>query len=204
MSPNNLAIVFDLGGVLLDWNPRYLYAPYFDGDGAAMDRFLESIHFAEWNLQQDAGRPFPEAVEELSAQYPEHADLIRLFDSHWEDSLKGAIPETVAILSTLKRAGYPLYALSNWSLEKFSLVRPHYEFLGWFDDILVSGEVKLAKPDPRIFTLFLERIRRPAKDCLLIDDTPANVKVARKLGFRTIQFRSPEQLLAELEQKGIL
>ncbi|MCL4561044.1 MAG: HAD family phosphatase [Chloroflexi bacterium] len=175
MTQKNLAIVFDLGGVLLDWNPRYLYTRFFDGDSAAMEKFLERIHFNEWNLQQDAGRPFAEAVDELCARYPDDADLIRIFDARWEDTLKGAIHETVAILSTVKRAGYPVYALSNWSVEKFTLVRPRYEFLSWFDDILVSGEVKLAKPDPRIFTLLLERIRRPAHECLLIDDTPANL-----------------------------
>ncbi len=108
------------------------------------------------------------------------------------------------ILGDLKQAGYPLYGLSNWPDEKWQLVRPKYDFFGLFDDILISGQVKLAKPDPRIFSLFLERIERPAEQCLYIDDSPNNIQVSGQMGFQTIHFRSAEQLRAELSERGIL
>lgn len=197
------AIVFDFGGVLFDWNPHYLYRKYFN-DAEAVERFLSTIGFAEWNAQQDRGRPFAQAVAELSAQFPEHADLIRAYDERWIESLGGAIQPTVDILRSLKEAGYPLYALSNWSAEKYQLVRARYEFLSWFQDIVISGAVKIAKPDPRIFELLLGKIKQPAENCLLIDDSVDNIKVARGLGFATIRLESPEQLRMELVQIGLL
>lgn len=197
------AIVFDFGGVLFDWNPHYLYRKYFN-DAEAVERFLSTIGFAEWNAQQDRGRPFAQAVAELSAQFPEHADLIRAYDERWIESLGGVIQPTVDILRSLKEAGYPLYALSNWSAEKYQLVRARYEFLSWFQDIVISGAVKIAKPDPRIFELLLGKIKQPAENCLLIDDSVDNIKVARGLGFATIRLESPEQLRMELVQLGLL
>lgn len=197
------AIVFDFGGVLFDWNPHYLYRKYFN-DAEAVERFLSTIGFAEWNAQQDRGRPFAQAVAELSAQFPEHADLIRAYDERWIESLGGVIQPTVDILRSLKEAGYPLYALSNWSAEKYQLVRARYEFLSWFQDIVISGAVKIAKPDPRIFELLLGKIKQPAENCLLIDDSVDNIKVARGLGFATIRLESPEQLRMELVQIGLL
>jgi 2-haloacid dehalogenase len=197
------AIVFDFGGVLFDWNPLYLYRKYFD-DEQSVERFLSTIGFAEWNAQQDRGRPFAQAVAELSAQFPEYADLIRAYDERWIESLGGVIQPTVEILRSLREAGFPLYALSNWSAEKFQLVRARYEFLSWFQDIVISGAVKIAKPDPRIFELLLERINQPAEDCLLIDDSPDNIQVARGLGFATICLESPEQLRTKLVHMGLL
>lgn len=197
------AIVFDFGGVLFDWNPHYLYRKYFN-DAEAVERFLSTIGFAEWNAQQDRGRPFAQAVAELSAQFPEHADLIRAYDERWIESLGGVIQPTVDILRSLKEAGYPLYALSNWSAEKYQLVRARYEFLSWFQDIVISGAVKIAKPDPRIFELLLGKIKQPAENCLLIDDSVDNIEVARGLGFATIRLESPEQLRMELVQLGLL
>jgi len=198
------AIVFDFGGVLLDWDPRYLYRKVFAGDLEAMDRFLTEIDFYNWNLQQDQGRPFADAVAELSRQYPHYAPLIQVYDERWEESIGGPIQPTIEILRSLKQAGLPLYGLSNWSAEKFRFFRPKYEFFSWFDDILVSGEVKMVKPDPRIFAVFLERIGRSAAECLLIDDSQANLTAAARLGFKTIHFKSPEQLEAELKQLGLL
>jgi len=197
-------IVFDFGGVLMDWNPRYLYSRYFDGDSHAMEDFLAEIHFSEWNTEQDRGRPFAEGVALLTAQYPQHAELILAFDEHWEETVGGAILPVVDMAQRLKAAGYRLHGLSNWSEEKFRQVRQKFAFFNLFDSILVSGEVKLAKPDPRIYQVFLQRIGQPAADCLFIDDSAANIAAARKLGFGTILFESEDQLEQELAVRGLL
>jgi len=198
------AIIFDFGGVLLDWNPRYLYRKLFPDDVPAMERFLDEIHFTEWNKLQDAGRPFSVAVAELCARHPQHCELIRAYDERFMETLSGAIAGTVGILRRLHRVGCPLYGLSNWPAEKFRLVRPVYEFFDLFKDMVISGEVGVTKPDPRIFHLLLQQVARPAEECLLIDDAPANISAAASLGFQTIQFHSPEQLATELESRGLL
>jgi 2-haloacid dehalogenase len=191
--------VFDFGNVLIDWDPRYLYRKLFGGDMQAVENFLREVRFFEWNLEQDAGRPFEEAVAEMCNRFPQYCELIRAYDQHYEESLGGPIWPTVEILRELKDAGYPLYALSNWPAEKYIQVRHKFPFFDWFDDIVISGEVRLAKPDARIFELLLTRIGRPAGDCLFIDDSPKNIAVAQSLGFQTIHFQSPEQLRQELE-----
>ena len=197
------AIIFDLGGVLIDWNPHRLYAPYFDSS-AEIDRFLTEINFSEWNLQQDAGRPFAEGVAVLSAQFPHYAELIRAYHERWEDSVPGPIDGTVAILERLKRDGYSLHALTNFSTETFPLVRKRYDFLNLFETILVSGEVGLIKPDPAIYRLLLEKVGRPAQDCLFIDDSLKNVAAAQALGFDVIHFQTPGQLEVELRNRSLL
>jgi len=196
------AIVFDFGGVLMDWNPWYLYRNLFP-DETSMHEFLTEIEFADWNYEQDKGRAFADAVAERSEKFPHHADMIRAYDERWIESIGGDISETVEILRGLKRAGYPLYGLSNWSAEKFALIRDRYPFFALFDEIVLSGQVKIAKPDPRIFQLLLDRAGCPAQECLFIDDSETNIKAARALGFQTIQYESPGQLASELEQLGI-
>ncbi len=198
------AIVFDFGGVLLDWNPRYLYRKLLDDDHEAVERFLNEVGFSEWNFRQDEGRPFAAAVAELSEQFPQHADLIRAYDERWEESIGGEIRPTVEILYALKRAGHSLYGLSNWSAETFRRIRHKHAFLDLFEAIVISGEVKVAKPDPRIYALLLDLVNRPAEECLFIDDSEANVAAASRLGFRTIRFVSPEQLAGELRRLGLL
>jgi 2-haloacid dehalogenase len=198
------AIVFDFGGVLVDWDPHYLYRPFFDGDDAAIDRFMQAIGFHEWNLRQDGGRSFAEGVSVLSKQFPQYADLIRAYHEHYEEAITGPIWGTVEILRILKEDRSPLYGLSNWAQEKFELVRPKYDFFNWFDDILISSTVNLVKPDPQIFTLFLDRIGWAAADCVYIDDSAANIVTANQLGFTTIHFQSPEQLAKELRLLGLL
>jgi 2-haloacid dehalogenase len=198
------AIIFDFGGVLIDWDPRYLYRKLFDGDDQAVERFLKEIRFFEWNLQQDAGRSFKTAVAEACARYPAHCELIQAYDERYEESISGPIWSSVEILRELREAGYPLYALSNWPEEKWRLVRPKYGFFTWFEDLVISGEVQLAKPDPAIFQLLLERIGRPAGECIFIDDAPHNIEIADKLGFQTILFESPGQLRTALEARRIL
>jgi HAD superfamily hydrolase (TIGR01509 family) len=194
---HKLAIVFDFGNVLVDWDPRYLYRKLLDGD-QAIEQFLGEVDFFEWNLEHDAGRPFDESIAEMCARFPQYCDLIRAYDQRYEESISGPIWPTVEVLRLLKDAGYPLYALSNWPSDKFDLVRPKYEFFSWFDDIVISGKVRIAKPDPRIFELLLERIGRPAGECLFIDDSPRNIAVAERLGFQTIRYDSTGQLKTDL------
>lgn len=196
-------IIFDLGGVLIDWNPHHLYAPYFNSS-AEIDQFLREINFAEWNLQQDAGRSFSEGVSVLSAEFPHYAHLIRAFHERWEESIPGPIDETVTLLKRLKRAGHPLYALTNFSAETFPIMRRRFDFLKLFEYILVSGEVGVIKPDPAIYRLMLEKIGRPASECLFIDDSATNAAAARQLGFDTIQFQSPARLESELKLRKLL
>lgn len=190
--------------MLFDWNPRYLYRRFFDGDAEAMERYLAKIDFSGWNLKQDAGRPFAAGVAELCAQFPEYQELIRAYDECYEETIAGVLQPTVEILRTLKEKGYPLYGLTNWSSEKFWLVRPKYEFIDWFRDTIVSGDVKLVKPDPRIFKLLLDRTRCEPQACLIVDDSLENVIAARDLGFDAIHYQSPAQLESELRQLGVL
>ena len=194
---HKLAIVFDFGRVLVDWDPHFLYRKLFPDD-ESIERFLAETHFYEWVLEQDAGRPFAETIAEMCTLYPQYCDMIRAYDLRYEEALGGPIWATVDIVRSLKKAGYPLYGLTNWPHEKFYLVRPKYKFFDLFDDIVVSGEVKLIKPDPRIFTLLLERMGRRAAECLFIDDSPKNIAVAEDLGFKTIHYHSPDQLCDEL------
>jgi len=197
-------IVFDFGGVLMDWNPFYLYGKMLDNDREAMDRFLKDINFSVWNVEQDRGRSFAEGTAQLIAQFPEYEDLIRAYDERYMEMVAGSFQPVVDILQALKEAGYPLYGLSNWSAEKFSIVRNEYPFFAWFDGIVLSGEVNLVKPDKEIYELLLERAGRPASECLFIDDYAPNIQAASDLGFQTIKFESAEQLKSELSTRGIL
>ena len=194
MTPN---VVFDLGGVLIRWDPRTLYRKLLR-DEAEVEAFLSEVCTAEWNHRQDEGRTCAEATAELTARHPDKADLIAAYYDRWLEMLGGAIDGTVAILAELDAAGVPLYAISNWSRETFHHARARFDFLSRFRDIVVSGEVGLAKPDPRIFQLFLERHRLTAGQCLFIDDVARNVDAARALGMPAIRFESPDQLRSEL------
>jgi len=203
MNSSIKAIIFDFGGVLIKWDPHELYHRFFE-QPQQIDQFLSEINFTSWNAEQDRGRPFTEGIVKLSAQFPQYTHLIRAYYDHFEDTIVGPIPGTVDILHELKRAGYPLYALSNWSAETYPRVRHQYDFFDLFDKIILSGEVKLIKPDPAIFKLTLQTVHRTASECLLIDDSEANIIAAKKIGFVTIHFKSPEQLKHELRNLGIL
>ena len=198
------AIIFDFGNVLIKWEPHRVFNKYFANDIAAIDRFLTEINFHDWNLAQDKGYPFAQAVADLSARFPQYAHLIHAYDEEWEESITGLIPGTIDILYKLKAAGYRLFGLTNWSAEKFSLVRPKYAFFELFEDILVSGEIKLIKPDPAIFSLLLQKIQHQAEECLLIDDSFQNIKMAQKMGFAVHHFSSPARLEIKLQKMGIL
>lgn len=197
-------VIFDFGGVLVDWNPRYLYRKLFGDDEAGMERFLAEITTTEWNLRQDAGRPWKEALEELTAKHPEHVDLITAFHERWEETLKGPIDDSIAILRDLKQAGHPLYGLTNWSGETFPIARARYEFFNWFDGIVVSGDEGAIKPDPRLYETLLERYDIDPKRAVFIDDNKVNVDAAEALGIHGIHFHSPAQLRAELVALGFL
>ncbi len=203
MNSSIKAIVFDFGGVLLKWDPHKLYRRFFDQPGQ-IDQFLAEINFSSWNAEQDRGRPFAEGVAVLSSQFPQYAHLIRAYYEHWEDSIVGPIPGTVDILNELKQAGYSLYGLSNWSIETYPRIQCKYDFFSVFDGTILSGNVKLIKPDPAIFNLTLKKINRTATECLLIDDSEANINTAKQIGFVTILFKSPEQLRTELHRLNLL
>ena len=204
MDPQIKAIIFDFGNVLLEWNPRYVYQRFFPNDPEAMETFLQDVNFMDWNLLQDKGRPFVEGVAVLSQQFPHYSHLIQAYHEHWIDSLGEAITGTVGILKELKQAGYNLYGLSNWSAETFPHARQRHDFFDLLDDMVISGEVGHVKPDPEIFQILLDRIGRPARECLFIDDAQANIHQAEKMGFVTILFQSPEQLHTMLRELHIL
>jgi len=196
-------VVFDLGGVLIDWDPRYLYRQLFD-DPDEMESFLAEVTTAEWNAHQDAGRPWAEAIELLVAEHPERRELIEAFHGRWPEMLAGEIPGTVHVLAELRAAGVRLVALSNWSAEMFPIARQRFDFLAWFEGIVISGDVGVNKPDRRIFELLMDRFGIEPAAALFIDDSSANVDAATALGFHAIQFTDPKALRVELVRLGLL
>ena len=195
-------IIFDFGGVLLDWNPRYFYRREFAND-AAMETFLSRIGWEEWNLQQDKGRSLAEGTALLQRQFPEYHSKIQLFYKQWDKMLKGEIPENVALLPELKQK-YKLYGLTNWSAEIFPMVLKRFSFFKLFDGIVVSGEEKLVKPDEKIFRVILERYHLDAKSTLFIDDNQRNIDTANGMGFSTIHVTAQTDLRHELHASGLL
>ena len=198
------AVVFDLGGVLIDWNPRYLYRQLFDGDEAAMERFLAEVTTPEWNLEQDAGRRWDEAVEALTRQHPEHAELIAAYRDRWTETLGEAIGPTVTVLDELRQTDVRLFALSNWSAETFPVARPRYPFLDWFEGIVISGEVGITKPDERVYHHLLDRFGLDAASTVFIDDSAANVRAAREVGMIALRFEGGDALRRALADLGLL
>lgn len=204
MTADPRVVIFDFGGVLVDWNPRYLYRRLFPDDPAGMERFLAEVCTPEWNQHQDAGRPWAEAIAELVALHPAQADLIRAYRERWQETLSGPIDGSVAILGEVRAAGHRILGLTNWSHETFPLARTIFPFFDWFDGIVVSGEEKLIKPDPRLYVRLLERYRVDPARAVFIDDSPKNVEAAAALGIHGIHFRSPSALRAELTALGVL
>ena len=197
------AVVFDLGGVLIDWNPRHLYRKLFE-DEAKMERFLAEVCSPVWNVTLDAGMSFDEGIAELLRRHPDESHLIRAWKERWEEMLGGAIEGAVALLDELHAAGMPLYALTNWSAETFPIGRRHFPFLERFRDIVVSGQEKIVKPDPRIFELLVRRTGVAPERTVFIDDGERNVAAAARLGFRAVRFTDPESLRASLTALGAL
>lgn len=197
-------VLFDLGAVLVDWNPRYLYRSHFNGDEQALERFLSEVCPTDWVREMDAGKPILQAIAERSARFPEQAPLLALWHSDWEMMLKDPIPGTVEILSELRSRGTRLYALTNWSAENFPIAQRRFGFFSWFEDIVVSGQVGLAKPDPAIFRLTIERCRLEPSRTVFIDDSAVNVAAGAEAGLHSIQFSTPAQLRSELQALGLL
>ena len=197
-------IIFDLGGVLIDWNPRHLYRTIFGDDQAAMEWFLANVCTQEWNLQQDAGRSWQEAVAEAQSRHPNHAEYIRAYWERWEETLGGAIEGTVALLDELRSKPVRLLALTNWSAETFPIGRRRFPFLDWFEGVVVSGVEKQIKPDRAIYELLLNRYRVDPQRAVFIDDSTANVEGARRAGLHAIRFRDPPALRRELAALGLL
>jgi 2-haloacid dehalogenase len=202
--PTRSIAVFDLGGVLIDWNPRYLYRKLFAGDDAAMDHFLANICTQSWNSQQDAGRSFAEACDSLKVQHPAYSELIDAWFQRYEEMLGGPISGTVEVLAELRARGVSLYVLSNWSAETFPTALKRFEFLQWFQGILLSGEARLLKPDPRIFQHFFETFAVDPAQAVYIDDLAPNVNAASALGMHGILFTDPSALRGELVKVGLL
>ncbi len=197
------AVTFDLGGVLIDWNPRHLYRKLFGSDEAAMEAFLSQVCTPEWNSRLDAGRSFADAVAELVAAYPDQAEMISAYRVRWPEMLGSAFEGTLAIVREVKAAGYRTYALSNWSAETFDWTREQFSWLDELDGILISGEVNMAKPDPAIFREFLRRFSLDPAATVYVDDWDRNVAAARGVGFTAIQFRDADHLRRELRSLGL-
>lgn len=201
---NPETIIFDLGGVLIDWNPRYLYRKIFSTE-EEVSWFLENVCTTAWNEQQDAGRSFEEATAELVTRFPFHEVAIRAWFSRWEETIGGPIQETVDLLATLRtQQRHRLYALTNWSAETFPWAKQNFDFLHWFEGIVVSGEEKTLKPHPEFYQILLNRYQVDPTTALFIDDNIRNTEAARTLGMDSIHFKSPAQLRADLQLRGIL
>jgi 2-haloacid dehalogenase len=197
------AVVFDIGGVLLDWDPRYLYRDLFD-DEDSMERFLAEVCTLAWHHAHDLGVSFEASCAALAERHPDQADLIWAWGRRSEEMIGGPIAGTVEILRELLAAGVPCYALTNMEAETYPLRRERYDFLRWFAGTVVSSHERMAKPDPEIFRRLLERFALTAPATLLIDDAQRNVVAARKLGMRAIRFQSPAQVRGCLERMGLL
>ncbi|MDR3372621.1 MAG: HAD family phosphatase [Ancalomicrobiaceae bacterium] len=197
------AMVFDLGGVLIDWDPRYLYRPIFNDD-AAMEHFLSEICSPAWNEQQDSGRPFAEALRDIAANHPGYETLAAQWLTGFEKMMPNAIEGSLALLKTLRTQGTPLYALTNWPADTFPVALRKFDFLSWFNGIVVSGTERTRKPQAPIFRILLDRYGLAPQECFYTDDNLANLTTARDLGFRVHHFTSPENLAAALREAGLL
>jgi 2-haloacid dehalogenase len=197
-------LVFDFGGVLIDWNPAYVYLKEFRGNQEEMSHFLNTICSWEWNENQDAGYSLQKATEERVALYPEHERLIRMYYGRWEDMLGYEHTDTVALLKTFKDHNkYRLIGLTNWSHETFPVALERFAFLSWFEGIVVSGTEKMKKPDANIYTLTLDRYKIIPENAVFIDDKLENVHAAAQLGMHGIHFTSAAKLKRDLETLGV-
>jgi 2-haloacid dehalogenase len=198
------AIIFDLGGVLIDWSPSYVFDQMFDSE-EKKKHFFENICTSDWNEKQDEGRSLKEATETLVAAHPEWKEYIEAYYGRWEEMLAGPIHDTVEIFRELKQSGsYKLYALTNWSAELFPIALERYDFLHWFDGRVVSGEEKMRKPFRDFYQLILDRFQLKTESVLFIDDNLRNVKAATDLGIKSIAFTSPGQLRKDLMELELL
>lgn len=199
--PPNRKVVFDVGNVLIRWDPRLLYRQFF-AERAKMDWFMQNVCTAAWNLEQDRGRPWAEAVAELVARHPEWEREIKAYDERWHETVPGAIEDSVSVLEELKGKGEPVYAITNFSHEKWAECLIRFPFLQSFDGVVVSAHERLLKPDPAIYRVLLERYGLQAEDCIFVDDSEKNVKGARSVGMQGLHFVEPIDLRGELRGFG--
>jgi 2-haloacid dehalogenase len=197
------AVIFDFGGVLIDWSPYYLYRKILPND-TEIARLLQDIHFSEWNHSFDEGYPFEMGIAEMCRRYPERADLIRTFDERWVETLGVTFDANIKMIQEIQAAGYPVYGLSNWNADKFALTRSLHPFFDRLNGMVISGIEKVAKPDPRLYRILLERYDLDPHRCIYTDDVQKNVDAARSVGLNTILFRSSADLRHELQDAGVL
>lgn len=204
-NPNIETVIFDLGGVLVDWNPEYLYAKIFKDDPNKMKWFLKTVCTPSWNMEQDAGRTFDEGSKLLIQEYPEYEKEILVFYERWEEMLKSEIHDTVLILNILKELNkVKLYALTNWSSETFPIAQQRFDFLKQFEGIVVSGEENTRKPYSKIYQITLNRYGLSPEKCLFIDDSIDNVNAAKSLNINALHYTGALQLRSDLNQLGLL
>ena len=197
-------IIFDLGGVLIDWNPEYVYLDVFNGDRKKMQWFFDNICTTDWNENQDAGYPLAQATQDRIAMFPEHKELIEMYYGRWVEMLGEAIQGSVTILKQLiDDKDYQVVALTNWSHETFPIALDRFDFLHWFEGIIVSGEEKTRKPFNDIYEITLNRFNITAENAIFIDDNLRNIEAARAMNINGIHFSNPEQLKTELKNYNI-
>jgi 2-haloacid dehalogenase len=197
-------VVFDVGGVLIDWDPRHLYRKLFLGDEPAMEHFLANVCTHEWNRCQDAGRSFAEGARLLRREHPDKGEMIDAYGARFDEMMAGPIVGAVEILAELRERGAPLYCLSNFSAETFPPALERFDFLRWFRGMVISGEVGVIKPDPRIYEIMLARFAIDPWRAVYIDDVAANVEAARLFGIHGIHFTAPDALREELVRLALL
>lgn len=204
MSGKVNTLIWDLGGVLIDWNPQYVFTDNYFDTPEKKRYFFEKVCTSDWNENQDAGYPIAKATEERVALFPEWEQAIRDFYGRWEEMLGGPIPETVEIFREIKSApGIKSYALTNWSAETFPVALQRFDFLHWFDGRVVSGEEKTRKPFPEFYQLLLDRYTIKPEEALFIDDNLRNVKAAEEMGISAVHFHAPSQLKEELKRREL-
>ena len=196
-------IVFDLGGVLIDWNPRYLFAKIFSSKDE-MEYFLTEVCSPVWNARQDAGRTFKEAIREIELKYPKYKDHAQIYFDRWPETLGSAIDGTVKILRQVKSRGYKVVALSNWAEETFHFAESRFDFLKEFDELFISGRIKMIKPEARFYELVEKKRNAQPSQLIFIDDLSLNTEAAKNRGWSALQFKGPEKLELDLKALAIL
>lgn len=192
-------IIFDFGGVLVDWNPHYLFDKYFN-DIKESNYFIENVCNSEWNAEMDGGKPFEQAVRERSAMFPQYAEPLKLYQTNWMDTMGEEIPGMYGLIKSLKENGFPvIYGLTNWSAETFPTVQKKYRIFSLIDNIVVSGEVKQLKPNPEIFHTLLNKYNLKAEESLFIDDNLKNVEGAKAVGINALRFENVTKLKEDLK-----
>ncbi|MBQ7532294.1 MAG: HAD family phosphatase [Bacteroidales bacterium] len=192
-------IIFDFGGVLVDWNPHYLFDKYFN-DIKESNYFIENVCNSEWNAEMDGGKPFEQAVRERSAMFPQYAEPLKLYQTNWMDTMGEEIPGMYDLIKSLKENGFPvIYGLTNWSAETFPTVQKKYRIFSLIDNIVVSGEVKQLKPNPEIFYTLLNKYNLKAEESLFIDDNLKNVEGAKAVGINALRFENVTKLKEDLK-----